>query len=111
MISTVDPEARHGHKTSAHAFDGFKGRVAIDPDSEIITQIVVTPGNVGDARVAEELIICCAPRRFHYWASWRFPGLDSHRLADENFSLGYIMTTQLCSLSLRPSYWTHVDRG
>jgi hypothetical protein len=56
VISTVDPEARHGHKTSAHAFDGFKGHLAIDPDSEIITQSVVTPGNVGDARVAEELI-------------------------------------------------------
>jgi hypothetical protein len=25
VISTVDPETRHGHKTSAHGFDGFKG--------------------------------------------------------------------------------------
>jgi hypothetical protein len=25
VISTVDPEARHGHKTSARGFDGFKG--------------------------------------------------------------------------------------
>ena len=32
-ISTVDPEARHGHKTSARGFDGYKGHVAIDPDS------------------------------------------------------------------------------
>src|ERR1035441_7248530 len=24
VISTVDPEARHGHKTSAHGFDGYK---------------------------------------------------------------------------------------
>jgi len=24
VISTVDPETRHGHKTSAHGFDGFK---------------------------------------------------------------------------------------
>jgi IS5 family transposase len=56
VISTVDPEARHGHKTSAHSFDGFKGHVAIDPDSEIITKTVVTAGNVGDASVAQELI-------------------------------------------------------
>jgi hypothetical protein len=56
VISTVDPEARHGHKTSAHSFDGFKGHVALDPDSEIITTTVVSPGNAGDASVAEELI-------------------------------------------------------
>jgi hypothetical protein len=56
IISTVDPEARHGHKTSARGFDGYKGHVAIDPDSEIITDTAVTPGNAGDASVAEDLI-------------------------------------------------------
>jgi IS5 family transposase len=56
VISTVDPEARHGHKTSARGFDGYKGHAAIDPDSEIITETVVTPGNDGDASVAEDLI-------------------------------------------------------
>jgi len=56
VISTVDPEARHGHKTSARGFDGYKGHTAVDPDSEIITATVVTPGNTGDDRVAEELI-------------------------------------------------------
>jgi hypothetical protein len=30
--------------------------VAVDPDSEIITATVVTPGNAGDASVAEDLI-------------------------------------------------------
>lgn len=56
VISTVDPEARHGHKTSARGFDGYKGHAAVDPDSEIITATAVTPGNTGDDRVAEELI-------------------------------------------------------
>ena len=56
VISTVDPEARHGHKTAAHSFDGYKAHIAIDPDSEIITAAVVTPGNAGDASVAAELI-------------------------------------------------------
>lgn len=56
VLSTVDPEARHGHKTAAHSFDGYKGHVAIDPDSELITATVVTPGNAGDASVAAELI-------------------------------------------------------
>ncbi len=56
VISTVDVETRHGHKTSAHGFDGYKGHVAIDPDSEIITATTVTAGNAGDASVAADLI-------------------------------------------------------
>jgi Transposase DDE domain/Transposase domain (DUF772) len=57
IISTVDPEARHGHKTQARGFDGYKGHAAIDPDSEIITETVVTAGNAGDASVAADLIV------------------------------------------------------
>ena len=56
VISTVDPEARHGHKTKARGFDGYKGHVAVDPDSELITDTVVGAGNAGDASVAEDLI-------------------------------------------------------
>ncbi len=56
IISTVDPEARHGHKTSAHGFDGYKGHLAIDPDAELITATTVTAGNVGDAAAAAELL-------------------------------------------------------
>ena len=56
VISTVDPDARHGPMTSARGFDGYKGHVAVDPDSEIITDTVVSPGNAGDASVAPDLI-------------------------------------------------------
>jgi hypothetical protein len=56
VISTVDPDARHGHKTSARGFDGYKGHIAIDPDSEVITATEVTAGNVGDAVPAEKLL-------------------------------------------------------
>ncbi|MET9183610.1 IS1182 family transposase [Kitasatospora aureofaciens] len=56
VISTVDPEARHGHKTVRRAFDGYKGHVAEDPDSEVITATEVTAGNVGDAEPAAELL-------------------------------------------------------
>ncbi|MBK9558998.1 MAG: hypothetical protein IPO44_05370 [Candidatus Microthrix sp.] len=28
VISTVDPDARHGHKTAAPGFDGYKGHIA-----------------------------------------------------------------------------------
>jgi hypothetical protein len=56
VISTVDPEARHGHKTAAHGFDGYKGHIAVDPDSEIITATTVTPGNSGDASEGPALV-------------------------------------------------------
>jgi Transposase DDE domain/Transposase domain (DUF772) len=56
VISTVDPQARHGHKTAARGFDGYKGHVAVDPDAELITATEVTAGNSGDAEVAERLL-------------------------------------------------------
>lgn len=56
VISTVDPQARHGHKTAARGFDGYKGHLAADLDSENITNIKVSAGNVGDGAVAANLI-------------------------------------------------------
>ena len=56
VISIVDPQARHGHKSAARGFDGYKGHVGVDPDSEIITATTVTAGNAGDADAAEDLI-------------------------------------------------------
>jgi hypothetical protein len=61
VISTVDPEARHGHKTAARGYDGFKGHIAIDPDTEIITAAETTAANVGDGSVAKELIADLVP--------------------------------------------------
>jgi hypothetical protein len=55
VISLVDPETRHGHKTSAHGFDGYKGHLAADPDSEIITAAEVSTATTGDAEIAEAL--------------------------------------------------------
>jgi transposase-like protein DUF772/DDE family transposase len=56
VISTVDPDARHGHKTSARGFDGYKGHIAIDPDAEIVTATEVTAANAGDADTAPGLL-------------------------------------------------------
>jgi hypothetical protein len=56
VISTVDPDARHGHKTGARGFDGYKGHAAVDPDSEIITVTVVSSANAPDASVGKDLI-------------------------------------------------------
>ncbi len=56
VISTVDREARHGHKTQSRSFDGYKGHISIDPDSEIIVASDVTAGNVGDGEAADVLL-------------------------------------------------------
>jgi hypothetical protein len=61
VVSTVDPEARHGRKSSAKGFDGYKGHVAIDPDSELITATAVTAGNIGDAAAATDLLTADLP--------------------------------------------------
>lgn len=55
-ISTVDPDARHGHKSKNRRFDGFKAHVSVDPDSELIDEVVVTPANVHDAAAVTELL-------------------------------------------------------
>jgi DDE family transposase len=56
VISVVDPQARHGHKTNARGFDGYKGHVAIDPCSEVITAAEVGAANGGDAAMAATLL-------------------------------------------------------
>jgi hypothetical protein len=56
VISTVDPQARHGHKTAAHGFDGYKAHIAADPDSELITAAEVSAATSGDAVVAPTLL-------------------------------------------------------
>jgi hypothetical protein len=55
-VLQVAKQARHGHKTSARGFDGYKGHIALDPDSEIITATEVTAANAGDAEPAESLL-------------------------------------------------------
>jgi IS5 family transposase len=48
VISTVDPEARHMHKSRSAYRDGYKAHVAVEPDTGIITAAALTPANAGD---------------------------------------------------------------
>ena len=59
VISTVDREARHGHKSRNRRFDGYKGHVSVDPDSEIIDDVNVTPANSADQDAAADLLKPC----------------------------------------------------
>ncbi|HJP76155.1 MAG TPA: IS1182 family transposase [Pseudonocardiaceae bacterium] len=42
VISVVDPESRHAHKTVHRRQDGFKAHVAVEPDTGIITDCRLT---------------------------------------------------------------------
>jgi len=56
VISVIDPQSRHTHKTS-HAYrDGYKAHVAAEPDTGLVTDYDLTPGNTGDAEAAPGLI-------------------------------------------------------
>src|SRR5207247_202993 len=48
VISTVDPEARHMHKSRSTYRDGYKAHLAVEPDTGIITAAKLTPANAAD---------------------------------------------------------------
>jgi hypothetical protein len=59
VISTVDPEARHAHKTRARHQDGYKAHVKVEPDTGLITGCALTPAagpEHSDAAVGIELL-------------------------------------------------------
>jgi hypothetical protein len=64
VISTVDPEARHAHKTVSRRQDGFKAHVAIEPDTGLITDCTLTKASgtsadgesVSEARTGLDLL-------------------------------------------------------
>ncbi|MDZ7826262.1 MAG: IS1182 family transposase [Gammaproteobacteria bacterium] len=56
VISTVDPEARHAHKTRRAYRDGYKAHVAAEPDTGLITACDLGPGNAADTDAAPDLV-------------------------------------------------------
>ncbi|MET3808909.1 hypothetical protein ABIB25_005941 [Nakamurella sp. UYEF19] len=59
VISVVDPDARHAHKTVHRRQDGFKAHIAIEPDTGIITDCELTKASgarSSDAQVGPALL-------------------------------------------------------
>jgi IS5 family transposase len=56
VVSVVDPESRHVHKTNHNYRDGYKAHVAVEPDTGLITDCDLTAGNVGDGQAAPPLL-------------------------------------------------------
>jgi len=60
VISTVDPEARHGHKSRNRRFDGYKAHLSVDPDSELIDEVIATAANTQDREAVSDLVASLA---------------------------------------------------
>lgn len=57
LVSDVDPDARWSvAKRGKKPFVGYKEQIATDADSEIITDVEVTPANVDDSRQFEAVV-------------------------------------------------------
>ncbi len=56
MISTVDPEARHAHKTRSRRVDGCKAHIVAEPHTDIITATELTTADASDAQVGARLL-------------------------------------------------------
>lgn len=59
VISTVDPDTRHAHKTRERRQDGFKAHVVVEPDTGLTTVVKLTKTNGAvnsDANVGADLV-------------------------------------------------------
>jgi hypothetical protein len=55
IVSTTDPEMRHGRKSSSKRFDGYKASVAVDTDAGVVLSTDVLAGNAHDSEQAGDL--------------------------------------------------------
>jgi IS5 family transposase len=56
VISTVDPEARHMHKSVSSYRDGYKAHIAVEPETGILTACSLTPANAADGPAGMALL-------------------------------------------------------
>jgi hypothetical protein len=56
VVSTVDPQARHTRKTSAHKRDGYKGHIAAEPETGLVTECALTAATAPDGPTGVELL-------------------------------------------------------
>ena len=56
VISTVDPVARHGHRSRRDRYDGYKLHVSVDIDSDLLIAGRATTATTGDGEVLKDLL-------------------------------------------------------
>ncbi|HEU0041908.1 MAG TPA: IS1182 family transposase [Jiangellaceae bacterium] len=121
IISTVDPETRHMHKSRSNYRDGYKAHVGVEPETGIITGIELTPANAGDGPTGVALLDDEEPglevlgdsaygsgpvradlaERGHRavikpWPTARNPHLDDDQFERDDFRIDYTARTVTC---------------
>ena len=56
VISVVDPESRHMHKSRSEYRDGYKAHLAIEPETGLVTAAALTPANTPDGPTGVTLL-------------------------------------------------------
>ncbi|MFH0988756.1 MAG: transposase [bacterium] len=56
IVSVHDPEMRHDHKSVSNRVDGYKASIAVDTESQLITDVDVLAANVRDSTNASALV-------------------------------------------------------
>lgn len=56
IVSTTDPEMRHGHKSHSKGFEGYKAAIVAETESGVILGTDVRAGNVHDREGAADLV-------------------------------------------------------
>jgi hypothetical protein len=56
VISTVDVEARHGHRSRRDRYDGYKCHLAVDTESDLFAAATATTATTHDGAVLGELL-------------------------------------------------------
>ena len=56
VISTVDPDARHGHRSRRDRYDGYKLHLSVDVDSDLLTAAEATRATTHDSVVLARLL-------------------------------------------------------
>jgi IS5 family transposase len=79
VISTVDPEARHMHKSRSEYRDGYKAHLAVEPDTGLVTAAALTPANAADGPTGVAMLAS------------EEPGLEV--LADSAYGSGQVRAT------------------
>jgi IS5 family transposase len=116
VISTVDPESRHIHKTVRDYHDGYKAHVVVEPETGLICAQRLTPATVADGVAGVELMAgepagahvladsaygsgatrAALRARGHYLAIKPWPTSDTGRFSRDDFVVDPAARTATC---------------
>lgn len=77
-IGAADTDMRHGRKSRAVRFDGYKRHVLTDLDTGLIAAVGITPANVPEAAVTDAITADLAAQQATMSSAIEPPGAASH---------------------------------